>query len=142
MFSFCAVNRHVLVTDEQCSHRVRASSAIHITPPASRLGVHKNWEETQLWQLTPTHQRDIPYHMTSYSAVKLGGSLGRGLLLKLHDCLPSGCIWPTRPGDQRRHFHTCLIWFKFLMHALLLQLTTSQWFLTLLDKCMYQRCKI
>ena len=30
-----------LVTAEQCLHRVKAFSASHTTPPASRLGVHK-----------------------------------------------------------------------------------------------------
>ena len=31
----------VLVTAEQCLHRVKAFSASHTTPPASRLGVHE-----------------------------------------------------------------------------------------------------
>ena len=36
-------------------------------------GCTRSWEGTQLGQLTPTDQRDIPYHMTSCSAYKAGG---------------------------------------------------------------------
>jgi len=43
-----------------------------LTPPASRLGMHRSWEGTQLGQLTPTDQKDIPYHMTSCSSCKAG----------------------------------------------------------------------
>ena len=44
-----------------------------LTPPASSWGCTRSWEGTQLGQLTPTDQRDIPYHMTSWSAYKAGG---------------------------------------------------------------------
>jgi len=43
------------------------------TPPARRLGVHKELEGTQLGQLTPTDQKSIPYYMMSCSAHKSGG---------------------------------------------------------------------
>jgi len=33
----------------------------------------RGWEGTQPGQLTPTDQRDIPYHITSRSAIKAGG---------------------------------------------------------------------
>ena len=36
-------------------------------------GWARNWEGIQLGQLTPTDQRDIPYRMTSCSAVKAWG---------------------------------------------------------------------
>ena len=35
-------------------------------------GCTRSWEGTQLGQLTPTDQRDIPYHITSFSAYKAG----------------------------------------------------------------------
>ena len=38
----------------------------------------RSWEGTQLGQLTPTDQRDIPYHMTSCSAIKAGGKKEEG----------------------------------------------------------------
>jgi len=36
-------------------------------------GCTRNWEGTQLGQLTPTDQRDIPCHITSCSAYKADG---------------------------------------------------------------------
>jgi len=37
----------------------------------------RSWEGTQLRQLTPTDQRDIPYHMITCSAIKAGGNMDR-----------------------------------------------------------------
>ena len=50
------------------------------TPPHQRVGwgCTRSWEGTQLGQLTPTDQRDIPYHMTSWSAYKAGGRRRKG----------------------------------------------------------------
>ena len=53
-----------------------------LTPPHQRVGSGstRSWERTQLGQLTPTDQRDIPYHMTSCSVYKLQGA-GRGAVI-------------------------------------------------------------
>ena len=50
-----------------------------LTPPHQRAGwgCTRSWEGTQLGQLTPTAQRDIPDHMTSCSAYKAGGRRGK-----------------------------------------------------------------
>ncbi|KAK4822153.1 hypothetical protein QYF61_010414, partial [Mycteria americana] len=45
-------------------------------------GCTRSWEGTQPGQLTPADQRDIPLHMTSRSAYKLGEKADRGLLLR------------------------------------------------------------
>lgn len=46
-----------------------------LTPAHQRAGwgCMGNWEETQLGQLIPVDQRDIPYHMASCSATNQGG---------------------------------------------------------------------
>ena len=51
-----------------------------LTPPHQRAGwgCTRNWEGTQSGQLSPTDQRDIPYHMTSCSAYKAGGKRRNG----------------------------------------------------------------
>ena len=45
------------------------------TPPHQRAGwgCTRSWEGTQLGQLTPTDQRDVPHHMASHSAYRAGG---------------------------------------------------------------------
>ncbi|XP_074989722.1 LOW QUALITY PROTEIN: tubulin alpha-8 chain-like [Calonectris borealis] len=59
-----------------------------LTPPHQRggWGGTRSWEGTQPGQLTPTDQMDIPYHMTSCSAIKLGGEVDGG-------CRCSGTGW-------------------------------------------------
>uniref|UniRef100_A0A8D0EQK9 Uncharacterized protein n=1 Tax=Strix occidentalis caurina TaxID=311401 RepID=A0A8D0EQK9_STROC len=47
-------------------------------PPVSRLGCARDWEGTQLGQLTPTDQRDIPYRIPSCSAIKPRGKKEEG----------------------------------------------------------------
>ena len=44
---------------------------LFLTPPHQQAGwgCTRSWEGVQLRQLTPTDQRDIPYHMMSCSAV-------------------------------------------------------------------------
>ena len=68
-FSYC----WTVITQHQ------AFSVSHPTPPASRLGVHRSWDGTQTGQLTPTDQRDIPYHMTLCSAYKARGKRRKGV---------------------------------------------------------------
>jgi len=63
---------------EQGLHSVKTFSASHTAPPASRLGVHKSWEGTELGQLTPTDLRDIPYLMIAYAAIKAEGQKEEG----------------------------------------------------------------
>jgi len=55
----------VSVIAEQCLCSVQASSVPHTALPASGLGVQRSWEGTQLGQLTPPDQRDVPCCMTS-----------------------------------------------------------------------------
>jgi len=38
----------------------------------------RSWEGTQLGQLSPADQRDIPDHMASRSAIKVGGKVDGG----------------------------------------------------------------
>jgi len=45
-------------------------------------GCTGSWEGTQPGQLTPSGQRDIPYHIMSCSAYISGGEAGQGLLLR------------------------------------------------------------
>jgi len=66
-----------------------------LTSPHQRVGwgCTRNWEATQLGQLTPTDQRDVPYHMMSCSAYKapaLYEEEGRGGVHNWSDdvCLP------------------------------------------------------
>ena len=51
-----------------------------LTPPHQQegWGCTRTWEGTQLGQLTPTDQRDIPHHMASCSAYKAGGRRRKG----------------------------------------------------------------
>ena len=51
-----------------------------LTPPHQRVGwgCTRSWEGTQLGRLTPTDQRDIPYHMMSCSAYKAGRRRRKG----------------------------------------------------------------
>jgi len=48
-------------------HRVKAFSTPHICPPVSRLGVHENLGGGT------ADPREIPDHVTSCSAIKVGG---------------------------------------------------------------------
>lgn len=45
--------------------RVRAFSALHLTPPRRGLGVHEELGRDTAWTADPTDQRDIPDHMAS-----------------------------------------------------------------------------
>jgi len=65
--------QHGLVIAEQCLHITKGISVSHAAPPVSRLGRTRSWKGTQPGLLTPADQRDIPYHMTSCSAIKAGG---------------------------------------------------------------------
>ena len=53
----------------------QSRSCLLLTPPHQWVGwgCTRSWEGTQPGQLTPTDQRDIPYHMTSCSAYKARG---------------------------------------------------------------------
>lgn len=55
-------------------------SFLLLTPPHQRggWGCTRSWEGTQLGQLTPADQRDIPDHMASCSAHKSGEEEGKG----------------------------------------------------------------
>lgn len=45
-------------------------STFHVAPPARSWRFTRSLEGTQTRQLTQTDQRDIPYHVVSYSAIK------------------------------------------------------------------------
>lgn len=51
------------VIAEQCLQRAKAFSAAHTAGRSTR-----NWEGTQLGQMTPAEQKDIPYHVGPCSA--------------------------------------------------------------------------
>lgn len=66
-------------------------------------GYIRNWERTQLGQLSPTDQRDIPDHMISCSIYKAGGRRRKagdiwsdGVFLPKS---PLGVMEPGFPGD-------------------------------------------
>ena len=76
-----------------------------LTPPHQRVGwgCTRSWEGTWLGQLTPTVQRDIPYHMVSCSAYTAGGRRRKGGDIRSGGvCLPKsslGVMEPCFPGD-------------------------------------------
>jgi len=74
-------------------------------------GCTRSWEGTQPGQLIAPDQRVIPCHMTSCSAMKLGGKSVGGLLLR--SWLGIG---PSIRGEQLVFFISiiCLSWFLFL----------------------------
>jgi len=76
MFWICAENsidntEMVFVIAEQCLHRVKAFAS-HIAQQWVGWGCTKSWERTQPRQLTSTDQRDVPRHVMSCSACKVG----------------------------------------------------------------------
>ena len=80
-----------------------------LTPPHQRVGWGcTSWEGTQLGQLTPTDQRDIPYHMMSCSAYKAGEEEGRGGYSEW--CCLSSQVSVTRDGAllSWRWLNACL----------------------------------
>lgn len=61
-----------LAVNEQCLHRSKDFPAPHAVLSVMKLGVHQDLG-TQPGQLTQNDQRDVPYHMTLCSAIKLWG---------------------------------------------------------------------
>jgi len=59
-------------------HSGKAVSVSPSAPAARRLaGEARGWERTQLAQLTPTDQGDVPNPVTSCPAIKLEGSFSK-----------------------------------------------------------------
>lgn len=52
--------------------RTKDFTASNAALTARNLECTKNWEGTELQQLTYTNQRDIPYHLAPCSAIKAG----------------------------------------------------------------------
>lgn len=75
MLEAVLVTRDVSVTGEQGLHSTENFSSPHPTPPARRLGVHKKWEGITARATDPADSRDIVYHRTPCSAIKLEGRL-------------------------------------------------------------------
>ena len=68
-----------------------------------------NWEWTQPGQVTPSDQRDIPYHMTSCSASKAGGKKKkRGNVCGNGVCLPKKTLHILRPSFPGKCLNVCL----------------------------------
>ena len=95
MFQICAENG----ADDTGMFSLLLSSAYTesrpfplLTPPHQRRGwgCGRSWEGTQLGQLTPADQRDIPYHMMSYAQhIKLGEEEGKWVTFGVMAfCLP------------------------------------------------------
>ena len=84
-FSYCGT---VLA---QCQHLL----CVLLWPTVSRLGWAGGWEGAQPGQLTPAGQRDIPYYMTSCSAIKSEGRRRkRGCSELRHFVFQSNrCVW-------------------------------------------------
>lgn len=49
----CQKHRDILITAEWGSHGIKAISAPHLTPPASRLGMHNNLGGDTTWTGDP-----------------------------------------------------------------------------------------
>lgn len=77
-------------------------------------GCTRSWEGRQLELLTPTDQRDILYHMTPCSAIKLGRKLAGGLWLRAW-LLVSNCF-----QLHKLSFLVLFIFVVFLLITLLL----------------------
>ena len=81
---------------QACFHYCRAvlresGPFLLLTPPHQQVGwgCTRSWEGTQLGQLTPTAQRDIPDHMMPCSAYKAGRRRRkRGMFRVMAFCLP------------------------------------------------------
>ena len=75
-----------------------ASRPFFLTPPHQRVGwgCTRSWEGTQLGQLTPTDQKDVPYHMMSHSAIKTGGRTKKGGMFRV---MALRMMKPCFPGD-------------------------------------------
>lgn len=76
---FGFVTKAVLITHpcfiaEEYLHSIKVFSLSHSAPTVSRLGVDKRLGGNAAGTADPTDARDIPYHMTSHSALKLEGS--------------------------------------------------------------------
>lgn len=77
---FVFVLERVLITEGcfcYCWEALKQSqgfSASHLIPPARKLGGTRIWEGTWSGRLTTTDSRDIPYHIASCSAYKVGKS--------------------------------------------------------------------
>ena len=74
-----------------CWAALTQSQGLFCSPPHQRAGwgCTRSWEGTQPGQLTPTAQRDIPYHRTPCSAYKAGGRRRKGGTLGVMAfCLP------------------------------------------------------
>lgn len=63
------------------AYSVKAFSLSHTVLQWSRLGKVREWEGTQLGQLTPTEQGDIPCHMTTCSAIKTDRRIRKGVMV-------------------------------------------------------------
>ena len=113
--------------------RARTASRLSLFPALSHQQVHwgcpRSWEGTQLGQLTPTDQRDIPYHMTSCSAIKVtrkergedvqsyGAHFPKWRLYMTKPCFPTSCCTSACQWDVLSqllillHLHTQLLFY-------------------------------
>lgn len=69
--------RDVFITDEQCSHSIKAVTALLLTPPHQRGGT-RSWEEAQPGQVMPLTKgifQPIPHH-SQYIHLREGGRDG------------------------------------------------------------------
>jgi len=111
-----------------------------LTPPHQQVGweCRRSWEGTRLGQLTPSDQRDSPYHMMSCSADKAGGRRRKRGNILSYGVLPSQ-VTVMHDGAllSWRWLNTCLPmgrsewnpWFSFLtctVFALLTETSLSQ----------------
>lgn len=76
--------------------RVQTFSASHPTPPWRRPGVHKELGADTA-RTARTAQRDVPHHMTPFSAYKAGQGK-RGEVKSDGVCLPKPWLQMVEPG--------------------------------------------
>ena len=87
-----------------CWAALTQSQGLFCSPPHQRAGwgCTRSWEGTQPGQLTPTAQRDIPYHRTPCSAYKAGGRRRKGGTLGVMAfCLPKQLLHAMEPCFPR-----------------------------------------
>ena len=98
MFWVCAengvANTEMFLLSLRISHTESRPSLL-LTLPHQLVGwgCRRRWEGTQAGQLTPPAPRDIPYHVTSCSAIKLGGCGLAGSCLYWGTGWASVCWW-------------------------------------------------
>lgn len=74
-------------------------------------GCIKGWDGTQLRQVTPANQRDIPYCVASCPAIRAGGRGEGGDIQRGGVCPPKSLLCMMQPCSSYRWLNTCLpIW--------------------------------